>query len=199
MTNSEHIPNGQLLPCPRCHERQGCVYANDGWFAVECDNCPHRTRNAHRSAASAIEDWNTRALTRRSSAGVKGETKTEAQPIHALPMPEYHYQVDPVASASAALTPSPTLEPTDAEVERGKISYSARDHFLAMTDQSNWGWEVGDKDRYWVGYSEAMELVQEGVMAFWPQLSSTDLPDSPDQGVNAVISATAASTSGERE
>jgi hypothetical protein len=54
-----------------------------------------------------------------------------------------------------------------------KIPYSARDHFLSMTDQSNWGREAGDKDRYWVGYSEAMEQVQEGVMDFWPQLSST--------------------------
>jgi hypothetical protein len=57
---------------------------------------------------------------------VKGETKTEAQPIHALPMPEYHYQVDPVASASAALTPSPTLEPTDAEVERATHRHMKR-------------------------------------------------------------------------
>jgi hypothetical protein len=56
------------------------------------------------------------ALTRRSSAGVKGETKIEAQPIHALPMPPYDFQ------GNAALTPSPTLEPTDAEVERDEMT-----------------------------------------------------------------------------
>lgn len=67
------------------------------------------------------------ALTRRSSAGVKGETKIEAQPIHALPMPPYDFQ------GNAALTPSPTLEPTDAEVElierleRGVINIGLHD------------------------------------------------------------------------
>ena len=115
MTNSEHIPNGQVSDaCQRVREILD-------YFDAEADEAL-ANESERGDLWSDIEipvgDLRTMldALTRRSSAGVKGETKIEAQPIHALPMPPYDFQ------GNAALTPSPTLEPTDAEVERAAES-----------------------------------------------------------------------------
>jgi hypothetical protein len=96
--NSEHIPNGQVSDDPIA---QAII---EHWG----ERCPD-----YSEGCPCCDVWSQYdALTRRSSAGVKVETKIEAQPIHALPMPPYDFQ------GNAALTPSPTLEPTDAEVER---------------------------------------------------------------------------------
>lgn len=52
---------------------------------------------------------------------------------------------------------------------------TARDHFLSMTDSTNWPEGVGPE------YAEAMKMVHEGVMDFWDELESTILPESSKQ------------------
>ena len=62
--------------------------------------------------------------------------------------------------------------------------YTARDHFLALTDQSNWGLM---SDGYLKGYADAMEKVHQGVMDFWPELNF-DLPERLPAGMrNRVV------------
>lgn len=67
---------------------------------------------------------------------------------------------------------------------QGMTSYNARDHFLRMTDQSNWPEMVGDE---FSGYKEAMDAVHEGVMDFWPELQATVLPDAPAEGASSSL------------
>lgn len=69
MTN--HVKEG-LAPCKRCEQAAGCIYVNDGWFAVECENCPYRTSKAHRSEAEAVAEWNRRAPSSKSDEQVSG-------------------------------------------------------------------------------------------------------------------------------
>lgn len=48
--------------------------------------------------------------------------------------------------------------------------YTARDALLSLTDQSNWPEFLNDQER--IGYSEAMEIVHDMVMAFWSELTT---------------------------
>lgn len=59
MTNP--VEPDEKAACPRCGTRDAEVFANDGWFTVECNNCPCRTSGADRTAADAVAAWNRRA------------------------------------------------------------------------------------------------------------------------------------------
>lgn len=52
--------------------------------------------------------------------------------------------------------------------------YTARDHFLNMTDQSNW--PDGLRGDALTAYREAMDMVHEGVLDFWPELQAKGIP-----------------------
>lgn len=45
------------LPCRRCGVLDAEVFAERGWFKVECNNCPQVT-SVYRSANEAISAWN---------------------------------------------------------------------------------------------------------------------------------------------
>lgn len=66
------------------------------------------------------------------------------------------------------------MEANVSDTDHAKSRYSARDHFLSLTDSSNWPDMAGE---YFHGYEEAMEAVHQGVVDFWPELSATELPD----------------------
>ena len=51
---------------------------------------------------------------------------------------------------------------------------NARDALLQLCDQSNWDDQM--KGEFFKGYEEAMSMVHELVMEFWPELSEKQLP-----------------------
>jgi hypothetical protein len=44
--------------CMACLSEDITVYANDGWFGVECNECPAQESAVHRSAEDAVLRWN---------------------------------------------------------------------------------------------------------------------------------------------
>lgn len=56
-------------------------------------------------------------------------------------------------------------------------NYTARVHFLQMTDPTNWPEGVGQE------WKDAMQLVHEGVMEFWDELERTEFQELQEEDI----------------
>lgn len=142
--------SAQLESCRRCGQREGEVSANEGWFMVECQNCPQRTSNAHRSAEDAIAEWNRRTPTVNLEAGA-GDLVAVAwrycsHDINGEPWPCVYTETKPAAHAeveplySAAQLAAVTAENARLR-ERIEQAYKAGFDFAMLTNSEDEGWQ----------------------------------------------------------